>query len=97
MRFSNFKGNVSFPALAVSLSCFAIANIISYFKMDWNHVFATDMEIHCGFPFSFYYFSGWGIGYIWSGIVADVIVATVTSLVVGVIWPSIRHRSQTPR
>jgi|GEM_PF-7038191 len=92
MRFGNFKSKVSFPAPMASLSCFAIANIISYLKMDWNHVFATGMTILCGFSFSFYYFSGWGAEYIWSGIIADVIIAVVTSLVVGVIWPLTKHR-----
>lgn len=57
-----------------------------------DFVFATDMTIHCGFPFSFYYFSGWGAGYIWSGIIADVIVAAIASFVVGIIWPFIKQR-----
>lgn len=91
MRFGNFKSKLSFPALAISVLFFAMANVISYMKMDWHFVSATDMAIHCGFPFSFYYFSGWGAGVIWGGVIADLTVATVASFIVGVIWPVIKR------
>ena len=94
MLFEKISCRFSASAAALTLSFFIVANLCSYARLDYDFVSKTDAATNCGFPFTFYYFSGWGAGLIWTGIIANYLVAIAVSIFAGVVWKAVCKSNQ---
>lgn len=89
MRIETVTGKFSFPVLSVMTLLFAAANLYSYITMD-ARVGMIDGPAVCGFPFTFYYYSGWvGPTTVWTGLIADSLIAIVVSGLASMVWKKI--------
>jgi hypothetical protein len=70
----------------IVLLFFVIANIYSYINMPEESGSITHGFVECGYPLELYKYGGYiGTGYIlWDGLVADVLIAVLTGVLIGV-------------
>jgi len=70
----------------IGLLIFISANVLTYYRMIREPPALTDVPTSFGFPFKLHISSGFGgASMIWSGLIADILVAICGSAILGLV------------
>jgi hypothetical protein len=79
--------------LVVAIAAFIVANIYSYIRMPASSTI-DDGFVYFGWPFNIYAYGGY-YGhpvYIWTGLLANVVIAAIVGLIIGLAFTKLTPR-----